>query len=186
MKYFVALGSNSGDPLANLIAALRRLPGLAGTSSIYLTSPVEMEPDAEPVLNAVAALDFPEGPHELWSRLAQIEDSLGRRRPYRNAPRTLDLDIVAADRIRLEDDVLTIPHPRAASRLFVLVPLAELDSSMAQEVAGFDFDATHVGDTEYRTRFGSQVVEVFMSAQAVGEHLAADGPEEGSARAHGK
>ncbi|MDA8263062.1 MAG: 2-amino-4-hydroxy-6-hydroxymethyldihydropteridine diphosphokinase [Actinomycetota bacterium] len=183
MKYFVALGSNQGDPLANLVAALRRLPGLAGTSSIYLTSPVEMEPDAAPVLNAVAELVFQEGPHELWSRLSSIEDSMGRLRPYRNAPRTIDLDIVAGCGVQLDDEVLTVPHPRARERLFVLVPLAELDPAVATEVAGFDFDAARVGRDEYRARFGDQAVEVFMSAQELAERLTAGGSGEGSSLA---
>ncbi|MDA8373476.1 MAG: 2-amino-4-hydroxy-6-hydroxymethyldihydropteridine diphosphokinase [Actinomycetota bacterium] len=186
MRYFVALGSNLGDPLANLIEALRRMPGLVRASSIYVTSPVEMESGAAPVLNAVAEVSFGAGAHALWEELSRIEQDMGRERPYRNAPRTLDLDIILAEAGELNDKVLTIPHPRAAGRLFVLAPLAELDIGAARQVAGFDFDPAHLGDDDHLSHFEGQVAEVLLSARAVASRVWPRVSEEGSAVAQGE
>ena len=186
MRYFVALGSNLGDPLANLLEALRRMPGLVRASSIYLTSPVEMEPGAAPVLNAVAEVSFADGPHALWAELSSMEQEMGRERPYRNAPRTLDLDIIIADGGELNDEVLTIPHPRAAGRLFVLAPLAELDIVAARRVAGFDFDPGQVGSDGCGSRFEGQVAEVLIPAREVASRLWPATYREGGAVAQGE
>ena len=186
MKYFVALGSNLGDPLANLVEALRRMPGLVRFSSIYLTSPVEMEPGSAPVLNAVVELALDEGAHSLWAELSRIEREMGRERPYRNAPRTMDLDIILGEGGEVQDEVLTIPHPRAAGRLFVLAPLAELDIEAARQVAGFDFDPGRIGTDEYAARFEGQVAEVLVPAREVDLRLRVTSHGEGSTVAQGE
>ena len=186
MRYFIALGSNLGDPLANLVAALRRIPGFVRSSSIYVTSPVEMEPGAAPVLNAVAEVALDQGAHSLWAELSSIERELGRERPYRNAPRTIDLDIILGEGVEVEDAVLTIPHPRAAGRLFVLAPLAELDIASARRVAGFDFDPGRIGSEEYSERFDGQVAEVLIPAPEVALRLRSASHGEGSAVAQGE
>ncbi|MDA8102108.1 MAG: 2-amino-4-hydroxy-6-hydroxymethyldihydropteridine diphosphokinase, partial [Nitrospiraceae bacterium] len=111
---------------------------------------------------------------------------MGRERPYRNAPRTLDLDIILAEAGELNDKVLTIPHPRAACRLFVLAPLAELDLEAARQVAGFDFDPAHLGDDDYLSRFEGQVAEVLLSAPEVASRVWPRVSEEGSAVAQGE
>ena len=132
---FVGLGANLGDAratLAEALAALRALaePGSFAASSLYGSAPVDSSgPD---YVNAVARLRTALSPHALLEALQAIEQRFGRERPYRNAPRTLDLDVllfgVDGDRggIRLHDPRLTVPHPRAAQRTFVLEPLAEL------------------------------------------------------------
>ena len=132
---FVGLGANLGDAratLAEALAALQALaePGSFAASSFYGSAPVDSSgPD---YVNAVARLRTGLSPHALLDALQAIEQGFGRERPYRNAPRTLDLDVllfgVDGDRggVRLHDERLTVPHPRAAQRTFVLAPLAEL------------------------------------------------------------
>jgi len=126
---FVALGANLGDARATLrhaLDALARLPGTAVTavSSFYRTAPVDS--DGPDYLNAVARLRTACAPLELLDHLQALEDAAGRQRPYRNAPRTLDLDVLRYDDLRLNVPRLQLPHPRMYERAFVLVPLAEI------------------------------------------------------------
>lgn len=135
----VALGSNLGDRAAHLRRALRalaRTPGLRllRASRIYETAPVGA-PAGAPVgaggppqgdyLNAVVALQSALPPRLLLLRLQQIERAAGRRRSWRNAPRTLDLDLLFHGAPR-SDPGLVLPHPRLHLRGFVLAPLAEI------------------------------------------------------------
>jgi len=133
MRAGIALGSNVGDRLQSLIAgreALEKLEGAEGPrihSSLYETEPVGTEPDAAPFLNAVVELDFHGHPATLLEALQQIESAMGRpsKRP-RNAPRTIDLDILYVGNLTLSTPDIVIPHPRLHLRRFVLVPLAEI------------------------------------------------------------
>ena len=132
---YVGLGSNLEHPrrqLARALAELEHLPRtcLVAASHNYLSAPlgcVEPQPD---YVNAVAALRTALPPRALLARLAAIERRHGRRRRgERNAPRTLDLDLLLFGRRRVADRALTIPHPRMHERAFVLVPLTEITSS---------------------------------------------------------
>jgi 2-amino-4-hydroxy-6-hydroxymethyldihydropteridine diphosphokinase len=126
---YVGLGANLGDARAAVRQALDELGALPGTrlvraSSLYRSAPVDAGgPD---YLNAVAELCTSLGPHELLAELQRIEQAAGRERPYRNAPRTLDLDLLLYGALRLDEPVLTLPHPRMRERAFVLLPLAEI------------------------------------------------------------
>lgn len=126
---YVALGANLGDPQAALRQALRGLAALpqtqlVRTSSFYRTAPIESSgPD---YINAVAELRTALTPHALLAGLQALEQAAGRERPWRNAPRTLDLDVLLYGDLRLDTPTLTIPHPRMHERAFVLVPLAEI------------------------------------------------------------
>jgi len=126
---YVALGANLGDAQAALRQALHDLGELPRTqlvrsSSLYRSAPVESSgPD---YVNAVAELSTALGPYELLSELQGLEQAAGRERPWRNAPRTLDLDILRYADLVLDDPVLTLPHPRMLERAFVLQPLAEI------------------------------------------------------------
>jgi len=132
---FIGLGANLGDARATLRDALVALGPLARSgrveaSSLYASAPVDSGgPD---YVNAVARLRTALDPQALLAALQAIEQRFGRERPYRNAPRTLDLDVllfgVEGDDggLVLADERLTLPHPRAAQRTFVLEPLAEL------------------------------------------------------------
>jgi 2-amino-4-hydroxy-6-hydroxymethyldihydropteridine diphosphokinase len=130
----VGLGANLGDAAAALDDAVGRLGRLPGTrvtarSSTYRTAPVDATgPD---YLNAVVALDTELGPDDLLAALHAIEQAHGRERPYRNAPRTLDLDLLLHGDTRCDTATLVLPHPRLHLRAFVLVPLAELAPGLA-------------------------------------------------------
>lgn len=129
VRAFVALGANLGDAPATLRAACLALQALEHSrwmacSSVYRTAPLDSSgPD---YLNAVVALDTRLEPLALLDALLDIEARHGRERPYRNAPRTLDLDLLYMAGLRCDEPRLTLPHPRAHLRAFVLQPLAEL------------------------------------------------------------
>jgi len=126
---YVGLGANlgrAGEAVEAAIAALGHLPGtrLVARSPLYRTAPVDAEgPD---YLNAVASLDTDLSPGDLLDALHALEQAHGRERPYRNAPRTLDLDLLLHGQAQIETSHLTVPHPRLHERAFVLVPLADI------------------------------------------------------------
>ena len=125
----IGLGANLGDARATLAWAVQQLAAhpavhVERVSSLYRTRPVGAEgPD---YLNAVALLTTPLQPEPLLSLLQSLEQQAGRERPYRNAPRTLDLDLLLYGQRVLNTDMLTLPHPRLHQRRFVLEPLAEV------------------------------------------------------------
>jgi 2-amino-4-hydroxy-6-hydroxymethyldihydropteridine diphosphokinase len=128
-RAFVGLGANLGDAHATLVRACAELASLAQTrvvavSSIYVSAPVQAEgPD---FFNAVVELATTLGPQALLRALQAMEQSSGRTRPYPNAPRTLDLDLLLYGSCVLSEPSLTLPHPRLHERAFVLEPLLEL------------------------------------------------------------
>ena len=128
-RVYVALGANLGDAAATLRDAIRWLADLPGTtvyaaSSLYRTAPWEASgPD---FINAVAALDTQLTAPDLLVCLHTLEARAGRERPYPNAPRTLDLDLLLYGSAGIDSPRLTVPHPRMWQRAFVLVPLAEV------------------------------------------------------------
>ncbi len=125
----VALGANLGDARATVrdaIAALGRLPQtrLLRASALYRSAPWEASgPD---FINAVAAIETGLDAHELLQALQALELQAGRERPYRNAPRTLDLDLLLYGDAVIDTPDLSVPHPRLRERAFVLLPLAEI------------------------------------------------------------
>ena len=129
MIAYVGIGANLGDARANVRDALARLdaqPGcrLLAASSLWRTAPVDSSGDD--YINAVAEVETDLAPHALLAALQAIELAHGRERPYRNAPRTLDLDLLlyGAESIAAPD--LVVPHPRMHERAFVLAPLLEI------------------------------------------------------------
>jgi 2-amino-4-hydroxy-6-hydroxymethyldihydropteridine diphosphokinase len=126
---YVALGANLGDALATLRAALVALDALPGTrvlrTSRFVRSPSMGAPGPDYV-NAVAELRTALDPQALLRALLAVEQAHGRVRGARNAPRTLDLDLLLFDERVLDTPQLVLPHPRLHQRAFVLVPLAEL------------------------------------------------------------
>lgn len=126
---WIGLGANLGDARANLVNAvdaMRQWPStqVLQVSSLYRSAPVDAA--GEDYLNAVAALQTALSPAALWQHLQATEQAAGRLRPYRNAPRTLDLDVLLWGEERIESRLLIVPHPRLYERAFVLVPLQEL------------------------------------------------------------
>lgn len=129
-RVYISIGSNLGDPEHNIRTALRKIDSTAGikvvnVSSLYLTEPVGFE-DQPWFHNCVAELNTELGPQTLLEALQQIENDLGRVRTVRWGPRTLDLDILLFDRLQINSESLTIPHPRMKERSFVMVPLGEI------------------------------------------------------------
>jgi 2-amino-4-hydroxy-6-hydroxymethyldihydropteridine diphosphokinase len=126
---FVGVGANLGDAQGTVreaIAWLGQLPGtrLVAASRLYRSAPVDAGgPD---FINAVAQLETELSAPELLSQLQQLEQAAGRERPYRNAPRTLDLDLLLFGNAQVASPALTVPHPRLRERAFVLLPLQEL------------------------------------------------------------
>lgn len=124
----IGLGANLGDRAGTLREAVRRLEDLGeivAVSSLYETAPVGYL-DQSPFLNAAVALDTALPAPDLMTALLAIEHGLGRVRTFRNAPRTLDLDLLLYDDLTVDTPELTLPHPRLHERAFVLVPLAEI------------------------------------------------------------
>lgn len=126
---YVGLGANLGDApeaVRSAVAALDTFVGIRvlTCSSLYRTSPqLATGPD---FINAVVAITTGLSAPALLSALHQIEAAAGRERPFPNAPRTLDLDLLLYGSARISSARLTLPHPRIAARAFVLVPLAEI------------------------------------------------------------
>ncbi len=127
---YVGIGANLGDAQATVKAAFARLAGLTQTrliaqSSLFRTAPIDSSGDD--YINAVAHLQTSLKAEALLQELQAIELEFGRERPYQNAPRTLDLDILLFGTSRIESETLTVPHPRMTERAFVLIPLLQLD-----------------------------------------------------------
>lgn len=133
-RAWVALGANLGDARRALVDALAALAALPGTrvvavSSLYRSAPVDAA--GPEFLNAVAALDTTLAPAGLLAAMHAIEHAAGRERPYRNAPRLLDLDLLLHGDTLSDSPALTLPHPRMHLRAFVMAPLAELAPTLS-------------------------------------------------------
>ncbi|MBC7438345.1 MAG: 2-amino-4-hydroxy-6-hydroxymethyldihydropteridine diphosphokinase [Bdellovibrionales bacterium] len=129
---YIGIGANLGDAQAsvrNAMKALGRLPQTAVTakSTLYLSAPLDASgPD---YVNAVVEVATQLAPIELLDALQALEQAAGRERPFPNAPRTLDLDLLLYGEVAIESPRLTLPHPRMNDRAFVLVPLADVAPS---------------------------------------------------------
>jgi 2-amino-4-hydroxy-6-hydroxymethyldihydropteridine diphosphokinase len=124
----IGLGANLGDRAVTLREAVLRLGALGrvtAVSSLYETEPVGYR-DQPAFLNAAVALETTLSPAAIVAGLLAIEREMGRVRTFRNAPRTLDLDLLLLDDVVLAAPGVTVPHPRLHERAFVLAPLAEI------------------------------------------------------------
>ena len=132
MRIGIALGSNLGDRMANLRGARDAVVDLAVNklvlaSRIYETEAVNCEPGAGKFLNAVLEIEYDGDPSELLEKLIGIEESLGRKRDHaQNVSRRIDIDILYADGLVINNERLQLPHPRLHERKFVLQPLADV------------------------------------------------------------
>ena len=125
----VAFGANLGDARATLLQAIQDVGALTTTqlqqaSSLYASAPHEAT--GPEFVNAVAIYSTNLPPLDLLDALQNVENRAGRERPFPNAPRTLDLDLIWYDNVELDSPRLTLPHPRWRERAFVLLPLAEI------------------------------------------------------------
>ena len=137
IRSYIGLGANLGDPREAIRTALRELAAtpdltLLKVAPLYASAPIDSS--GPNYINTVASLDTSLGPQELLAVLQKIELLRGRERPYINAPRTLDLDLLLYDDIKLDSPTLIIPHPRMHQRAFVLKPLYDIagDLQLAQ------------------------------------------------------
>lgn len=127
-EVILALGANVGDPLAQLAEAVARLQDVievTGVSGVYRTPP-EGFVDQPDFYNLVVIGRSAAPTESILAEVLRIERELGRTRTFRNAPRTIDIDILAHGARRLHTPDLDVPHPRLHERAFVLVPLAEI------------------------------------------------------------
>lgn len=135
---YIGLGSNLGDRMTTLTAAVEQMEGsvdVERVSSVYETEPVGG--GAQPrYLNAVVGGSTSLEPKALLIELQRIERAFGRQRPYPNAPRTLDLDILFYDEQTINQPGLIIPHPRLHERAFVMIPLAEIVPGLIHPTLG--------------------------------------------------
>ena len=126
----IALGSNMGNRIENLNAAVRaiaKLPDvkIINASSVYETEPVDCEED-DMYLNAAILVDANISPSMLLGECLGIEAAMGRVRTKKNGPRIIDLDLILYDGVKTESFELTLPHPRVLERAFVMAPLLDL------------------------------------------------------------
>lgn len=129
MDGYIGLGSNLGDPIAELRGAVSELESrgveLRARSSLYRTEPVDA-PEQAWFVNAVAEIRFEGRPDELLQICLNVETARGRERTRRNQPRILDLDVLLLGDIVVASDELTLPHPRLHERRFVLEPMVQI------------------------------------------------------------
>jgi len=133
------LGSNLGDRRAHIQYAIDALTldlTEMTVSSFLETAPVGVGPEHGPYLNAAVVGETRLSARMLLERLLEIEEERGRARPYPMAPRTLDVDLILYGEERIEEDGLSVPHPRFREREFVLAPLAEIAPQMIDPVTG--------------------------------------------------
>ena len=135
----IALGSNVGDRRAHLdhaVSALRGLVTNPAVSRYYDTVPIGGSGPQAMYLNAVVVGDTPLTARAMLDALLAIEQERGRERPYANAPRTLDLDLILLGDVVVEEPGLVVPHPRFRERRFVLEPLAAVAPDLRDPVSG--------------------------------------------------
>lgn len=165
----VGLGANLGDRRATLDAATRKLAALEGTtlvtrSPLYETDPVGGPPQ-DAYLNAAALLRTTLEPRDLLGRLLAIEASLGRVRDgTRDAPRTIDLDLLWMEGVVIAEEDVEVPHPRLGDRAFALVPLLDVAP-----------DARDADDRRYDTRPAAGQALRFVAPATPGDAFAARG-----------
>jgi len=139
MECYIALGTNLGDLAANLQAGLDGLRGAGlpprAVSSVWETEPVDT-PFPQWFWNMAVMTRSDRPPHELLELLLAIERANGRQRSARNAPRTLDLDLLMVGELRVDDERIRLPHPRMWERRFVLEPLAEIAPELRNPSTG--------------------------------------------------
>lgn len=134
-KTYLALGSNLGERIKYLQGAVDKLPNPKRCSRIYQTLPVDSPRGSGPFLNAVVEIEFQPDTAKLLELVGRIEEEAGRVRVVRNGPRTLDVDVIYVNGFSSEAPEMTIPHPRAKERGFVIAPLLDLNREAAMELS---------------------------------------------------
>jgi 2-amino-4-hydroxy-6-hydroxymethyldihydropteridine diphosphokinase len=154
----LSLGSNIGNRHENLKIALKSLEeaklDILKISSIYETEPLGFT-EQNKFYNMVLTAEYHKGANELLSEIQKTEKVLGRKREFKNSPRTIDIDIITFNDQKLDSDSLTIPHKEYMNRKFVLIPLAEIEPNFI-----FNGKIT-IGETLGRCKDSSEVTKLF-------------------------
>lgn len=138
-RAFLGLGTNLGDRRAFLSEAVAAIPDLVTVSSVYETEPVG-GPEQGAFLNIVVELRTTLEPYELLELCRRLERAAGRERRVRWGPRTLDVDVLWIDGATVDEEELTVPHPRMYQRNFVVVPLLEIASDLADDLRALGYN----------------------------------------------
>lgn len=166
MRALLSIGSNLGEPIENCRRAIEMLDEkVVSFSSFYETSPVETIEVQGTYVNVSVLIETPELPLELLEAMQTIESYFNRRRPHFHAARTMDIDIIWLEGIELTGGSLTVPHPRASVRLFVLLPTYEISPDLAVKLAAPEatpyLRSLEVGESLVAT-LGSEVQEITL------------------------
>jgi 2-amino-4-hydroxy-6-hydroxymethyldihydropteridine diphosphokinase len=162
----ISLGSNLGERLTSLQGAINALADtpevwITGVSPVYETDPVDAPAGSETFLNAVVLLDTTLAATRLLDRAHAIEDAFGRDRSAgENSPRTLDVDIIVVGDRRRDDEVISLPHPRAAERAFVLQPWYDVEPDAEIPDAGLIAELLEKCDRSGLTRRDELALQV--------------------------
>jgi 2-amino-4-hydroxy-6-hydroxymethyldihydropteridine diphosphokinase len=134
-KAWLGLGANMGRPRAQLLEALRRLDAHPDIHILRKSTIIETDPwgktDQEPFLNMVIEVETSLGPLDLLDAGLMIEEAMGRVREEKWGPRLIDIDVIAFGQTKIQSKILTLPHPHAHERSFVLDPLEEIAPNVA-------------------------------------------------------
>ena len=141
-KAYIGVGTNIGDRLQNIgnaIDALRHLPGTQVTkvSDVYETEPWGYT-QQDDFLNACIEVETTLSPKTLLGACLGIEAAFGRERPFKNSPRILDMDLLLYEGVSMNEDELTLPHPRISERAFVLIPLKDVLETLVLDDVDFN------------------------------------------------
>lgn len=180
-RALLGLGANLGNCRAHLDAAMQALARQHGLREIARSAWRETSPIGGPAVqpnyvNGAALIDTSLPPHELWRAMSAIETSAGRERRERWGPRTLDMDLLLYDEQVLDDEILTVPHPRLALRTFVLEPAAEVAPSMRHPLLGRTLGelAAHVAATRaFASILGGSIARRAELAARIANRIAA-------------
>ena len=142
MKAILGIGTNIGNKKDNIIYALNALSHLPSTEIAKLSAVYETEPwgytEQDNFYNICVEVETDLSPKTLLGACLGIEAAAGRERPFKNAPRVLDMDVLIVEGVTSDDPELTLPHPRIGDRAFVLVPLKDIRNDM--NFFGFDYN----------------------------------------------
>lgn len=159
-RTYLGFGSNLGDRRKRILTAMELLDRTEGVSvvsrsSLYETDPVGVT-DQPPFLNAAAGVETTRSPRELLGLIREIEKTIGRTPTFRWGPREIDIDILLSDDCVINEEGLTVPHPRMHERAFVLIPLAEIAPEAVHPVLGKTVDEllSALGTSDGVTPFG--------------------------------
>lgn len=144
-KVILALGTNLNNRLDNLKTAIKFLENVPDTkvlkiSKIYETEPFEVPDKQENYYNCCVILETDLDPYILLDKCLQLESKMGRKRPYKNAPRIIDIDLIYYEGVTCYEQDLILPHPRAKDRAFVLVPVLDIlsfDMKLREKVKSY-------------------------------------------------